>query len=312
MTTSNEELLTRAIEDFISETITEISEQSDSAVVEDALIEENPIESDYPESENIQIIPENYNEKLPENSSDYTLTQMSSRFSSAIWYDEVKSKTITLAGLGGIGSYVAYLLSRLNPAYMYIYDDDTVEPANMSGQMFSIDDLGSSKVAAVTRLLHKYSNYFNLYGLPERFNSDSGGTEIMICGFDNMEARKTFFNVWKSCVMNAAEIDRKHYLFIDGRLAAEEFQVLCIRGDDSFNIERYEKEWLFSDDEADATVCSYKQTTFMANMIGSIIVNLFVNFCANDIEGEEHPFIERDLPFLTTYDASMMMFKTEA
>ena len=43
----------------------------------------------------------------------------------------------------------------------------------------------------------------------------------------------------------------------------------------------------------------------MANMIGSIIVNLFVNFVAinsNDL---------RDLPFITTYDAKFMFFKTE-
>lgn len=95
-------------------------------------------------------------------------------------------------------------------------------------------------------------------------------------------------------------------------MAAEELQVLCIRGDDPYNMDRYSREWLFSDSQADSTQCSYKQTTFMANMIGSIIVNLFVNFCANDIEGENAPAIERDLPFLTTYDASMMMFTTEA
>ena len=77
-------------------------------------------------------------------------------------------------------------------------------------------------------------------------------------------------------------------------------------------MERYERDWLFSDDEADATLCSYKQTTFMANMIGSIMTNLFVNFCANDLEGDEKPMIDRSLPFLTSYDASLMMFTTEA
>lgn len=77
-------------------------------------------------------------------------------------------------------------------------------------------------------------------------------------------------------------------------------------------MERYEKDWLFSDEEAETTLCSYKQTSFMANMIGSIITNLFVNFCANDIEGDSKPMIERDLPFLTEYNATMMMFNTEA
>ena len=105
-----------------------------------------------------------------------------------------------------------------------------------------------------------------------------------------------------------SEAERANCLYIDGRLAAEEFQVLCIKGDDEFNINRYKKEFLFSDIEADATVCSYKQTTFMANMIASVMVNLFVNFVANQCE----PLIDRDLPFYTTYSAETMYYKTEA
>ena len=134
----------------------------------------------------------------------------------------------------------------------------------------------------------------------------SSATSIMICGFDNMEARKVFFNSWKKYVELRPDSEQKHCLFIDGRLAAEEFQVFCIRGDDKYNINRYDNEFLFSDSEADETICSYKQTSFMANMIGSIIINLFVNFCANEVGAC------RDLPFFTTYNAIAMYFKTEA
>ena len=130
----------------------------------------------------------------------------------------------------------------------------------------------------------------------------------MICGFDNMSARKTFFYKWFDHIKGKSEAERANCLYIDGRLAAEEFQVLCIKGDDEFNIRRYEKEFLFSDREADETVCSYKQTTFMANMIASVMVNLFVNFVANQCK----PLIERDLPFYTTYSAETMYYKTEA
>lgn len=209
-------------------------------------------------------------------------------------------------------SYVAFLLSRLRPAGITMYDDDMVEEVNMSGQLYKRDDLGKSKVKAMTDMIHSYSNFHSITALTERFEMTSEATDIMICGFDNMEARRVFYMRWSSRVRSLPEEQRKHCLFIDGRLAAEELQVLCIRGDDTYNMVRYSREWLFSDSQADSTQCSYKQTTFMANMIGSIIVNLFVNFCANDIEGENAPAIERDLPFLTTYDASMMMFTTEA
>lgn len=252
------------------------------------------------------------NEPIPENSRTLLIREETSRFSSAVWFEKVQEKRITLAGLGGIGSYVAFLLSRLRPAGITLYDDDVVEEANMSGQLYSINDIGKPKVKAIADMMHSYSNFFYTVALTEKFAITSEATDIMICGFDNMEARKVFYMKWSSRVKTLPEEERKHCLFIDGRLAAEELQVLCIRGDDTYNMSRYLREWLFSDSQADSTQCSYKQTTFMANMIGSIIVNLFVNFCANDIEGENAPAIERDLPFLTTYDASMMMFTTEA
>ena len=129
----------------------------------------------------------------------------------------------------------------------------------------------------------------------------------MICGFDNMAARRQFYNSWKQRALSADNPSK--CLFIDGRLAAENFQVLCIKGDDLYSMERYEREFLFSDEEAEETICSYKQTTFMANMIGSIIVNLFVNFVANEYCEE---LIKRDLPFYTEYSASSMYFKVVA
>lgn len=251
-----------------------------------------------------------FKDKLPENSKTISTELNTSRFSSAIWYNKVQEQVITIAGLGGIGSYVYYLLTRMQPSFITIYDPDVVEGVNMSGQLYSKEDLGKYKTQAMLDMAHNYSNYYRTGAFAEPFTSTSSATSIMICGFDNMEARKTFFNSWRKYVELRPASEHKHCLFIDGRLAAEEFQVFCIRGDDKYNINRYANEFLFSDSEADETICSYKQTSFMANMIGSIIINLFVNFCANDLKDEEKPLLERDLPFLTTYDASSMMFIT--
>ena len=124
----------------------------------------------------------------------------------------------------------------------------------------------------------------------------------MICGFDNMEARKDFFTAWEE---RLPEIDSSKALFIDGRLSAEAFQVITIQGDDKDAIERYKKEFLFTDNEADATVCSYKQTTYMAAMIASIILNTLTNWVATQA-GEFRP-----VPFFIEYDATIVDFKTE-
>ena len=85
------------------------------------------------------------------------------------------------------------------------------------------------------------------------------------------------------------------------------FQVLCITGDDEYNIGRYRDEFLFWDREADRTVCSMKQTTYLACMIGSYMVNMFTNFIANTLD----PIIPYSLPFFTEYDAEHVIFKIE-
>ena len=250
---------------------------------------------------------EDAHQEIPTNSATLLVDEATSRFSSAIWYENIQKKTIILAGVGGIGSYVGFLLARMKPASMFIYDNDIVEAVNMSGQLYGQSDLGKPKVSALAEMIRNYAGYSSIFAISERFTDESEASDIMICGFDNMAARKLFFNKWLSHVQSKPKEERKNCLFIDGRLAAEEFQVLCIKGDDEYNINRYNNEFLFSDAEADETICSYKQTTFCANMIASYMVNLFVNFCANQC----NPLIDRDLPFLTTYNAETMYLKTE-
>ena len=252
---------------------------------------------------------DNAHHEIPENSQTITVDETTSRFSGAIWYEEIQKQTVTLAGIGGIGSYAGFLLGRLKPLRLIIYDPDRVETVNMSGQLYGRSDVGSYKSTALVNMIEDYANYSNIVALNQRFGDNSEATDIMICGFDNMAARRTFYEKWKQRVLSypADSDNRKKCLFIDGRLAAEEFQVLSIQGDDERAMAEYENKWLFSDAEAEETICSYKQTTFMANMIASVMVNVFVNFIANFCG----PIIDRDVPFFISYDASTMFTKVE-
>lgn len=194
----------------------------------------------------------------------------------------------------------------MKPAQVFLYDDDVVETANLSGQAYSSSMVGRTKVDAMALLARDFSLYYGAATIPQRFTEDTPAGDIMICGFDNMDARRTFFKVWVNHLVNHPHPE--NCLFIDGRLALEEFQVFCMRGDDVYSIKRYQKDCLFKDYQAEGETCSMKQTTYCSNMIGSVIVNLFTNFVANSLS----PLIERDLPFKTYYNASMMYFKTEA
>lgn len=231
------------------------------------------------------------------------VNENNARFSSAIWFKEIQKQSILLAGCGGIGSYIAFLLSRMNPASIYLYDDDVVETVNMAGQLYSVSDVGKYKVDAIANKMAQYSLYKSVFAIRERFTSETPPLDIMISGFDNMQARKIFFKSWIDHVSSKPKEERKNCLYIDGRLAAEDLQVFCLRGDDITNIVEYKNTQLFSDEEADEALCSYKQTTYMANLIGSFIVNLFTNFVANKIVDGI-----RELPYMISYSGDTMKF----
>lgn len=302
------------MEDMVSEASAQALNQLEQArqEFERAIMdEEMPEEASLsPEEEAmLSVAMDNVHHEIPVNSQTITIDETTSRFSGAIWYEEIQKQTVTLAGIGGIGSYVGFLLSRLKPNRLIIYDPDRVETVNMSGQLYGQTDVGRYKCAALADMVMDYANYCNIVALDQRFEDNSEATDIMICGFDNMTARRTFYEKWKQRVLSypAGSDNRKKCLFIDGRLAAEEFQVLSIQGDDERAMAAYEDKWLFSDAEAEETICSYKQTTFMANMIASVMVNVFVNFIANQCG----PIIDRDVPFFISYDASTMFTKVE-
>lgn len=261
-----------------------------------------------PEEESMLIQAlENTHREIPVNSQTITVDETTSRFSGAIWYEEIQKQVVTLAGVGGVGSYVGFLLGRLKPQRLIIYDPDRVETVNMSGQLYGQTDVGDYKSVALSIMIRNYANYNNIVALNDRFDANSEATDIMICGFDNMAARKLFFDKWAAHVASKPAEERANCLYIDGRLAAEEFQVLSIQGNDDRAMKEYEDKWLFNDVEAEETICSYKQTTFMANMIASVMVNIFVNFVANQC----NPIIDRDVPFFISYNASTMFTKVE-
>lgn len=246
---------------------------------------------------------------IPENSPTLTMDTSTSRFSGAKWYKKIQVKKVLFAGIGGIGSWSCLLLGRMALRALYLFDDDAVDGTNMSGQLFSLRQIGDNKVDAMSDLLRQYTSTYNVYAYPRRYSADDFRSDVMICGFDNMEARKLFFNSWVEHVdsLDADESLQRKCLFIDGRLDFDTLQVFCIQGTDREAMERYREKYLFSDEEAESTICSMKQTSYLAAMIGSVITNLFTNWVANSLD----PIIPYDVPFFTEYNAQYMIFKTE-
>lgn len=216
------------------------------------------------------------------------------RYSDAAWYDSLSSSSVTIIGAGGIGSWLTLILSKLN-VDITLFDHDVFEPVNRAGQIFLLQNIGSSKTSAVKNLCSAINgigkiNCIQLQWTPVRF----GLCPITIVAVDNMSVRKDAFMKWRQIWGNNPKA-----LFIDPRLAAELYQIYSIKGGDKLAQNRYLEEW-FSDYDADETPCSYKQTAYMAAMLGGRIVNNIVNFLALDSKKE---IIPRVVPFYIEYEA---------
>lgn len=284
------DILTPEQQRLLDEAIEEANAQISNESIEDVL---NEVE----DREEEKLI-------LNENSQTILINETTSRFSDAEWFNKIKEQTVTIGGIGGIGSWTALLLSRTNVGQIVLYDNDVVEEVNLAGQFHSYRNIGNSKVASIGNSIMEYSRFYGIRAINDTLNEFSQVSNICIGGFDNMQARRNMFMAWN--VYRNSFNNNEKCLLVDARLNAEEFQVFCMRGTDDYLIEKYNKEWLFSDSEAEQTRCSYKQTSYCANMVASVIVNLVVNFVANMC----NPLIDRELPFMTVYDASLMKFKT--
>jgi len=239
---------------------------------------------------------------IPNPDDDPEHRESTSRFNGAEWFEVASKMIITFAGLGGIGSWAAFLLARIHPEKILLYDSDTVELVNMSGQLYSSDDAFNTKADAISRFMRSHADYYDTESFPTRFDASCHPTKIMISGFDNMAARKMYFTSWRTLIESLPKRVRRECLYIDARMSAEEIQIYCMTGDNESFMDEYRDTCLFRDEDADAHICSYKQTSFCAALIGGLISNLFVNFCTN----LGKPLVDRPLPFLTTYDASTM------
>lgn len=211
------------------------------------------------------------------------MTQQFDRFKDAPWFPQ-RDELVMIGGAGGIGSWLAFFLTRagFKPT---IYDFDIIEEHNVGGQLFRNSDVGLPKVSALYNIIKEFcGNEINTVN--QRIDENSPTHYFMFSAFDNMKARKDLFEVWKKSIPNCPVTP----IFIDGRLTMEQLQIFCVTPD---RIEEYEQNHLFDDSEVEDAPCTMKQTSHSAAMIASHMVGSFTNHITNIYERE----IIRDVPF---------------
>jgi len=227
--------------------------------------------------------------------------EQAGRFKDAPWFplDEVN---VIVGGVGGIGSWLTLMLSRAGFIPM-VYDFDTFEIHNMSGQLVPERLIGTIKVDAVAEVVKEFTGT-TIHTFNEKYTAESMSHHYVFSGFDNMQARKDMFKAWCDYVVDwqaeghkAKMLDTTYLqdipIFIDGRLLMEQMQIFCVTPD---RIEDYKKH-LFDDAEVAEAPCTLKQTSHSAAMIASHMVGFFTNHMTNVYAKD----VIRNVPFQWEY-----------
>ena len=110
---------------------------------------------------------------------------------------KVRQTPVGIAGLGGLGSNVAWHLVRTGFSYLVLADFDRVEASNLNRQVYFPDQLGLLKAEALAKNLLRINPDLDLklwpvLVTPDNVQSIFGQCPIWVEGFDQTASKKMF------------------------------------------------------------------------------------------------------------------------
>ncbi|WP_278713128.1 sulfur carrier protein ThiS adenylyltransferase ThiF [Eubacterium ventriosum] len=112
--------------------------------------------------------------------------------------EEVQSKLdeakVAIAGLGGLGSNIAFFLTRIGIGHLHLIDFDRVDITNLNRQQYRMEHIGRYKTEALLEELREINPYLEVETDCVRVTDENVGTlfhnEDIICeAFDRPEAK---------------------------------------------------------------------------------------------------------------------------
>jgi molybdopterin-synthase adenylyltransferase len=123
----------------------------------------------------------------------------------------LKSKHVTILGLGGAGSSVALALASAGVGGLRCVDFDVVESSNLNRQLlYQQEDVGSGKVEAALRRLRGLNSFVDLSGLEVKVEAESdmapilADTDLLVLCADQPEPRTLLS--WTNSAALGAEV----------------------------------------------------------------------------------------------------------
>ena len=178
--------------------------------------------------------------------------------------DEERKKSITIIGVGGIGSHTALALARMGFHNLTLIDDDVVSLQNCSSQGFDIGDVGRYKVDVMRQKLMRAVRCVPTVS-KERVGSNSKVkyTDILIMAVDSMQARKEIYELYKD----------KALFVINPSMGGEYMNIDVYEIGSRAENKSFDDAW-FSDEEASTETCTTKATIYTTLLIGGYICKI--------------------------------------
>ncbi|OPJ55189.1 sulfur carrier protein ThiS adenylyltransferase ThiF [Alkalithermobacter paradoxus] len=114
-------------------------------------------------------------------------------------HQKIKNAKVGIAGLGGLGSNVALLLSRMGVGKLLLVDFDVVEPSNLNRQQYFIRHIGMKKVDALTEIIGEINPFVsieskNVFVEQSNIQSIFSDVDIIVEAFDNPKSKAALVN----------------------------------------------------------------------------------------------------------------------
>ena len=114
--------------------------------------------------------------------SQQQLTDALSQRHGAACQQKLQRACVGIAGLGGLGSHIAMLLTRAGVGHLVLADHDRVELSNLNRQQYRLSDVGRLKTAALTEQLRQINPY--LHYEPKTIRLDAQNIPAVFSGCD--------------------------------------------------------------------------------------------------------------------------------
>ncbi|MEM0141376.1 MAG: HesA/MoeB/ThiF family protein [Thermoplasmatales archaeon] len=128
---------------------------------------------------------------------------------------KIESGSIVIIGMGGIGTSVAEILTRMGVGRLIIVDDDVIELTNLNRQaLYREEDIGKKKVDIASSILQSINSEVKIVAVHDRLTYERAPSllslgDIIVDATDNYDARgiinKVAFKLKKMWVFSAVE-----------------------------------------------------------------------------------------------------------